>query len=1216
MKDTGYLLKNRIWMFVGMVFLILFSFYGIGNAFVFTVALEQPARCGAEEHLHTEDCYADGNLTCSKLVHTHNQNCYLVLLQDNDINQLLSRVDADQDRNLGAIIDRTVETALYYSSNPTFAQVEQNYKVVTLSSSSRPNQEAFLSNQSSIVSESESTADLSNVDVSTLNETINVYNIEPNIVLNENLYKATNLSNGPTDTAVISAGANTGVSTLAVGDSAVTGNNNANFYIYLDNQWTCIGKMNFQVVQSNRKYRAEVNTAAMLSFLNETLGSNLTMESFNLKYATSANAASRNWTDASITNTTTTFGSNYNRSNEASRAKYVRLVDANGDPLSFYSVTLVHLNGTTTTSYVQYGGTITLPIGFRWSDGSEEYSGGQAVPIYSASIFTAMLDDGKLRVSYNLNFPSPDGVTLITVPVLAGLSGQTAIDAYEESNCPFYVRNSSQRDVKGQVDEMYSTNGMHRSIYFVGWMVNGDPNEIIEPGTVLTWDDLNALAVNRVLSLTGVWEYHRNQTATFYVRYDAVAEDTEGNITSSGAQYYTNEVFNTHLFGLPENRLEATHSSNNQLYSIATVSKLNSVEADAQIRKLYETGVVFQEGTSNEATLYMKAFPNDADVIAQVKADAQAKKKQVYADDGYGNPIQIENLDDLDENHYKVRWYVFKDQSCAWHIDGKLVKKEGVIKVTKTFAGNRESITDAKSSFYIEAVSQETGNRKILRLDDEAVIYDASTDSYTWTLTGVEYGERWTFTEQPLGEDSDYLVYSEYTLVDTEQGNASSGSGTQATVSGITYALDEKTGKALTLKFNNIYHVKDSIIIKKEDAQTGLPLGGASFQLEQNGEVMTFYYVPESDSYTYSPTGNGPIHILSGSPSGYYEIMTGGFSYKNGNVTVKEVSAPKGYAPIAAVTIGYTDVFETSVDIIGNTQDAEYYAGVLVVKNNSDMTSVTAIKEWACAEADRSDSVIVQLMANGQLAAAVIPSISNQTVELSAENHYTYTWTGLPSYANGAKIVWSVREIKIGTEVCKSDYTFANWLVEYDEPVYTQDEAGNFNTSITIRNDIRRTLLHLIKTDTIGRTRLPGATFTLQHLIMNSSGVYVDDPNFTIRTQTTGTNGALNFDHLLYGRYRLTETAAPSGYDILLDPVYLTIQEDGAVVVDGHAYAKPGSNAYSIVIQNHAKLPLPETGGSSPDRYHISGGLLMLAAAYGYIFPRFKKKGRYLSSKK
>lgn len=56
------------------------------------------------EHLHTESCYINDVLVCRQKAHTHSNNCYPLLLADNDINLLLTQIAATRDRNLESLL--------------------------------------------------------------------------------------------------------------------------------------------------------------------------------------------------------------------------------------------------------------------------------------------------------------------------------------------------------------------------------------------------------------------------------------------------------------------------------------------------------------------------------------------------------------------------------------------------------------------------------------------------------------------------------------------------------------------------------------------------------------------------------------------------------------------------------------------------------------------------------------------------------------------------------------------------------------------------------------------------------------------------------------------------------------------------------------------------------------------------------------------------------
>ncbi len=260
--------------------------------------------------------------------------------------------------------------------------------------------------------------------------------------------------------------------------------------------------------------------------------------------------------------------------------------------------------------------------------------------------------------------------------------------------------------------------------------------------------------------------------------------------------------------------------------------------------------------------------------------------------------------EDLNSREYAIRWYVFKAQDDDWHIDGKLVKKEGLIHVYKTFAGNKELIAEAKKDFYIDAYNNNDKTHTYLYLNDYTS-YDSTTDNYMWEIENVDYGELWDITEYPHMFDEPsvtFSVYSEYTVMDALGSQSITGTGTSLTVSGMTYALDEGLDEVLRAEFTNIYNKSDYIIIKKQDALTGVSIGGATFQLLQNGETLKFIYDAESDSYKYD-SENGTETILKGTVNGYFEISIENFSYEMGNIVVREINSPDGYTPIGDIEI-------------------------------------------------------------------------------------------------------------------------------------------------------------------------------------------------------------------------------------------------------------------------------------------------------------------------
>lgn len=1115
-----------------------------------TVALEQEVRCGIQEHTHTDECYTDDLLTCTIPEHTHDKNCYLVLLGENDVNSIMEQAETDDSKSLNSVINNVVDSAISLNSD--------------------------LNSHESVEAVNQNLAFDKNT-VSRLNDTIKSEKSIPKITLNENI-------NTVSPSAATNPGG--GMSVLAVGDEPQTGNYNANFYVYLDRSWQCIGTGTFSVSGFFRYYPT-MATSDIVNIVNTALNTQYTRSSFSLYYATSINSTS--WSAADIGTAETTFGSSTS-SQTARSAKYVRVVspsarNGNDTSFAFNTVTYKYPDGRSEKFYVRTGSSITLPEGnYVWtaSNGSE-YNSGDSVVINSKSEFTAG-NAGPITVvniMYDVNFPSVSGVTVTTIPTVSGTTSGMVTDAITE-NSTAVIKNVSQQTVKGKIN--YAASNQSRVINFKGWQIRGT-DTMLTPYTTLTWNELLTYSSNsNILRLDAVWEYDPRQTVSFFIRYDSVAVDTGGNITGQDSNLYTKELFASYVGGVD---LSLSYDELNRRYNIADSTADNSYTADQNIRALY--------GPKAEG-VWLASFPKDDDVFQQLKSYASYLSVE-------GKPVKAENLH---SNAYAIRWYVFKDQSDAWHIDGKLVPKVGLIHVTKTFAGNKELVEKAKQGFYIEAHDESMETQLTLNLSNYKT-YDENTQRYLWEITNVDYGELWTVTEHissDLGVSYEYNVYSDYNVVDSYDEQSQTGTGKSVTVRGVTYALDDEENEVLRIEFTNIYNKSDSIIIKKQDSRTGAAIDGAEFRLLQNGVPLTFDYDTQSDCYIYNPV-SGSITNLKGSNNGYFELSIEEFSYDLGPITICETKPPDGYAPISDIVIGYADSQSTGVEMIsGDEKYAKFISGILIIGNSSDTTSVTAHKTWDCPESEWTD-VDIQLFANNKLITTLISGIP-PTVTLNSEKNWSYCWNNLPVYINGSKVTYSVRETRIGNEDCRSDYTFVNWLVSYDPPIYSTDSEGKPAVTLNVTNNTQRVLLRLTKTDIEMTERVSGAEFRLEVVDENGEPIAGE----IAKTLTTGTNGTLTFDNIKCGvRYRLTEIAVPDGYNKLFDPIFLTISETGTVSIEPHPYAYAGSSAFNIVVCNQRAVPLPTSGGNVL-LFYTTGGILMALTAC-VIIKRYLLKRRY-----
>ena len=862
-----------------------------------------------------------------------------------------------------------------------------------------------------------------------------------------------------------------------------------------------------------------------------------------------------------MSSSTITLGTS-SRQNNLRGARYVRIVapgqTGSSTTFRFYTVRFIYSDGTVETKYVQSGTSVVLPEGYSWTDDSgTTHTGGDSVAITSKTDFTALIDDSRIILNYDINFPTVSGVTVDAEPTVDG-SG-TASETVEEENSAV-IKRVSEENVIGDTGNGYSN--ITRVIHFKGWLIE-DTDVLLLPNTVLTWDTLKEYATRGRINLVAEWEYEPETTCTFYVKYDSIA-----TTTGQAETEYTPCIFTSYVAGI-DSELTYDELTNQYGVNIDAVTDEEVYEADKLVRAKYGSRL-------NEP--YLTSFPDDSYIFEQLKQ---------YASQLTVDGVSV-SVDDLNENGYAIRWYVFKCQSDSWHVDGKLVRKHGLMNVTKTFAGNKDAIDSVKENYYIEAVGSEKGTEYLTM--DNYTEYDSASNTYTWEIDDVAYGELWTLTEQDYTVES-HDVYSEYIITDASGSQSGTGVGNTVTVSGMTYAADLGETEVLQVDFFNVYKALDSLIIKKEDSETGRSLAGAKFKLYQNNELLKFSYNSDTDTFHYDP--NGTITELSCENNGFLEISIKDISYDNGSITVTESVVPSGYAGSGNVILGCMS--DGTVGIL-NDSEASFEQNVLIIPNTSNTTSVTVRKNWLCPTYAYED-IEIQLFANGRAVNALFPTVSH-TAYLTEENNYIYTWTGLAAYANGEEIVWSVRETKIGEESCRSDYSFANWLVYYQTPQYTYDEEG-YVTSVLIpvANDIQRVVLRITKTNMDKTKTLSGATFMLTRVNDNLEA----DANFEPLTLTTNANGEIIFEDLAYGTYALTEIAAPDGYEVIDEPVYITINGDNTITVSDNFYVEVDStSSLSVIVKNSEPIPIPETGGIGTGIIYIFSFLLMATAVYIY----------------
>lgn len=159
---------------------------------------------------------------------------------------------------------------------------------------------------------------------------------------------------------------------------------------------------------------------------------------------------------------------------------------------------------------------------------------------------------------------------------------------------------------------------------------------------------------------------------------------------------------------------------------------------------------------------------------------------------------------------------------------------------------------------------------------------------------------------------------------------------------------------------------------------------------------------------------------------------------------------------------------------------------------------------------------------------------------------------------------------------------------------------------------------------------LSGVEFKLEKLVETTTegeSQWVVDKNYPFDstnigsiTGTTDDNGKITpnpFTNLKPGTYRLTETKAHPGYNLLAQPIVIEFTQGGKCSIDGVEVSesdgsfKPGTNntyTLTLTVLNRKTPELPHTGADAPSLWLLIGMPLAVAGLLIFTF-RYNRKG-------
>lgn len=187
--------------------------------------------------------------------------------------------------------------------------------------------------------------------------------------------------------------------------------------------------------------------------------------------------------------------------------------------------------------------------------------------------------------------------------------------------------------------------------------------------------------------------------------------------------------------------------------------------------------------------------------------------------------------------------------------------------------------------------------------------------------------------------------------------------------------------------------------------------------------------------------------------------------------------------------------------------------------------------------------------------------------------------------------------------------------------------SGKIELTNTLQNP--KFVLDIIKQDANNeKNLLDGVEFKLEKLKAETTGgepqvdttyKFSSNENKNYLTGITGADGKITnmFTNLEPGTYRLTETKAHPGYNLLAQPIEIKFTQDGKCYIDDVEVKKddktfiPGTNntyTMNLTVLNRKTPELPHTGADAPSLWLLIGMPLAVAGLLIFTF-RYNRKG-------
>lgn len=251
-----------------------------------------------------------------------------------------------------------------------------------------------------------------------------------------------------------------------------------------------------------------------------------------------------------------------------------------------------------------------------------------------------------------------------------------------------------------------------------------------------------------------------------------------------------------------------------------------------------------------------------------------------------------------------------------------------------------------------------------------------------------------------------------------------------------------------------------------------------------------------------------------------------------------------------------------------------------------ETVDVAAQKKWADTLSHADDTVTLRLkrqLRRRRRGARRLPGRLQRDAGgfFGDVDGFAHTWSSLPKnyIADGSvsAITYTVSELSGGSAVAQGGRAVIGaraYTVAYGT------ESGVLTVTNTLRSEL------LLKKTSSGGKALSGAVFLLQRQTGESAWSNVG-------TYTTGADGTVILPALADGKYLLTETVAPRGYNLLAAPVAFTVT-NAAVYRGSDSLVDAATGGNILTVTDTPVYSLPSTGGKCGSAALIAAGAALI----------------------